>query len=161
MHKVETGTIIWRIILDVKLGIAYCYVILSIYYVVIYGGNKMPKPDIGRFSDPSFLILASLSSGSKHGYAMMEDIQIFSGILLEPGTLYGAISRLEERGFIRALESDERRRPYEITGAGEALFRDRVALFDKMSSEGKKRIEMRESAMQGGRFAWLPLQHGC
>lgn len=113
----------------------------------------MPKPDITRFSDPSFLILASLSTGPKHGYAMMEDIQKFSQMLLEPGTLYGAINRLEERGLIRALESNERRRPYEITGAGETLFSQRVALFEKMSSEGRKRINLRLHRADGGEFA--------
>jgi hypothetical protein len=46
--------------------------------------------DLGRFSDPSLLILASLASGPKHGYAMMEDIAAFCGTQLEPGTLYAA-----------------------------------------------------------------------
>jgi DNA-binding PadR family transcriptional regulator len=53
--------------------------------------------DLGRFSDPSLLILASLASGPKHGYAMMEDIAEFSGTKLEPGTLYAALARLERR----------------------------------------------------------------
>lgn len=39
--------------------------------------------DLGRFSDPSLLILASLASGPKHGYAMMEDIAAFCGTKLE------------------------------------------------------------------------------
>jgi DNA-binding PadR family transcriptional regulator len=39
---------------------------------------------------------------------MMEDIQRFAGVRLGPGTLYGAITRLEERGWIRALESGGR-----------------------------------------------------
>jgi len=105
----------------------------------------MPRPDVGRFSDPSFLILASLATGPKHGYAMMEDIQIFSGTLLEPGTLYGAINRLEERGFIKPLESTVRRQPYEITAAGEALFRERVEVFEKMAKVGKWRLIAREN----------------
>lgn len=105
----------------------------------------MPRPDVGRFSDPSFLILASLATGPKHGYAMMEDIQVFSGTVLEPGTLYGAINRLEERGFIRPLATTERRQPYEITAAGEALFRDRVDVFEKMAQVGKWRLISRES----------------
>jgi len=112
----------------------------------------MPRPDVTRFADPSFLILASLSTGPKHGYAMMEDIQAFSQILLEPGTLYGAINRLEERGFIRPLEYSERRRPYELTAAGEALFRERVTLFEKMSSEGRRRMNLRLSRAVGGQF---------
>src|SRR5438067_1555564 len=74
--------------------------------------------DFGRYSDPAMLILTSLAGGAKHGYAMIEDIERFSGTRLEPGTLYGAITRLEERGWIAALETDERRRPYRITEAG-------------------------------------------
>src|SRR5690348_6206059 len=73
---------------------------------------------LGRYSDPGVLILSSVAGGPKHGYAMMEDILEFSGTRLEPGTLYGAITRLERRGWIEALPSDERRRPYRITGDG-------------------------------------------
>src|ERR1035437_9231909 len=74
--------------------------------------------DVSIVSDPTLLVLASLAEGEKHGYAMMEDIQRFAGVRLGPGTLYGAITRLEERGWIRPLASDDRRRPYAITGAG-------------------------------------------
>ncbi|MBZ5580253.1 MAG: PadR family transcriptional regulator [Acidobacteriia bacterium] len=69
-------------------------------------------------SDPSLLVLSSLSSGDKHGYAMMEDIEGFSGLRLGPGTLYGAITRLEERGWIRPVAGAGRRRPYTLTAAG-------------------------------------------
>jgi DNA-binding PadR family transcriptional regulator len=109
----------------------------------------VPRPDVAHFSDPSFLILASLMSGPKHGYSMMEDIQTFSGILLEPGTLYGAINRLEERGFIRAIPTDERRRPYEITAEGEALFRDRVKVFAKLADVGMQRLTNHPMANEG------------
>ena len=44
--------------------------------------------------------MASLAEGDKHGYAMMEDIERFASIKLGPGTLYGAITRLEESGWI-------------------------------------------------------------
>ena len=76
------------------------------------------SPDFGRFSDPSLLILASLAGGPKHGYAMIEDIDRIAGIRLGPGTLYGALSRLERQGLITPLPSDDRRRPYQLTGAG-------------------------------------------
>ena len=68
-------------------------------------------------TDPTLLVLASLADGDKHGYAMMDDIERFAGVRLGPGTLYGAITRLEERGWIRGLDADDRRRPYRITGA--------------------------------------------
>ena len=58
--------------------------------------------DLGRFADPSVLILTSLSDGHKHDFAIMTDVAAFSGVRMEPGTLYGALSRLEKRGLISA-----------------------------------------------------------
>ena len=52
---------------------------------------------LGRFADPWLLILTSLADGPKHGYAIMTDVAAFSGIRMEPGTLYRALSRLERR----------------------------------------------------------------
>ena len=69
-------------------------------------------------TDPSLLVLSSLCDGDKHGYAMMEDIERFAGLRLGPGTLYGAITRLEQRGWIKSLETGDRRRPYMLTAAG-------------------------------------------
>src|SRR5260370_41103877 len=68
--------------------------------------------------DAALLILTSLAGGPKHGYAMIEDIASITGVRLGPGTLYGAISRLESAGLIEALESTDRRRPYQITPRG-------------------------------------------
>ena len=92
-------------------------------------------------SDPTILVLASLAEGEKHGYAMMEDIQRFAGVRLGPGTLYGAITRLEERGWIRALESDDRRRPYEITGAGRQYLADQLATLDQVVKTAMRRLK--------------------
>lgn len=64
------------------------------------------------------IVLASLADGPKHGYAITQDIAAQVGIRLGPGTLYGAIGRLEERGLIEALPAEDRRRPYRITAAG-------------------------------------------
>ncbi len=101
----------------------------------------MDLSDFGRFSDPSLLILASLAGGEKHGYAMMEDIQAMSGVHLGPGTLYGALSRLEQSGLIEALPADERRRPYRLTGQGAASLRQYLASLEKFVSLGLKRLE--------------------
>ncbi len=68
--------------------------------------------------DASLLILTSLAGGAKHGYAMIEDIRTITGARLGPGTLYGAIARLEADGMIEAPQSEDRRRPYQITSAG-------------------------------------------
>ncbi len=100
----------------------------------------MELSDIGRFSDPALLILTSLASGDKHGDAMMEDIAAFSGVRLGPGTLYGALARLEQKGWIGALPAQERRRPYRLTSAGEAILREQLASLDKFATLGLKRL---------------------
>jgi len=74
--------------------------------------------DLGRFADPAVLILSSLAGGDKHGYALVKDIEEFAGVKLGPGTLYGALSRLEQRGLVEPLEAEERRRPYRLTARG-------------------------------------------
>ncbi|MGA2433288.1 MAG: PadR family transcriptional regulator [Acidimicrobiales bacterium] len=80
--------------------------------------RKSDPSGLRRPNDPPLLILTSLAGGPKHGYALSKDIEAFAGIVLSPGALYGAITRLEERGLIEALEGDARRRPYQITREG-------------------------------------------
>jgi DNA-binding PadR family transcriptional regulator len=92
-------------------------------------------------SDPTLLVLSSLAEGDKHGYAMMEDIERFAGVRLGPGTLYGAITRLEERGWIRPVGSKERRQPYTITGAGREYLRDQLANLDRVVRAGLRRLK--------------------
>jgi DNA-binding PadR family transcriptional regulator len=96
--------------------------------------------DLGRFSDPSLLILSSLASGAKHGYAMMEDIRDFSGTQLEPGTLYGALARLERRGWVEPLPEQERRRPYRLTAMGVAVLREQLASMQRVVATGLGRL---------------------
>lgn len=100
----------------------------------------MRQNELGRFSDASFLILLSLANGPKHGYAMMEDIKVISGTQLEPGTLYGAIARLEKLGWIDALTTEERRRPYRITSEGITVFRQQAATLEQVAMVGKSRL---------------------
>jgi len=87
----------------------------------------MRSDDLGRFTNPALLILASLAEGPKHGYAMMADIRAFSGTALEPGTLYGALARLQQRGWVEPLPAEDRRRPYRLTSVGAAALREQLA----------------------------------
>ncbi len=96
--------------------------------------------DLGRFSDVSLLVLLSLADGPKHGYAMIEDIERFSGTLFEPGTLYGALMRLEKRGWIEALPAEERRRPYRLTAAGATALDQQLATLRRIVSTGVQRL---------------------
>lgn len=96
--------------------------------------------DLGRFTEPAVLVLSSLADGPKHGYAITQDVSATCGVKLGPGTLYGALARLERRGLIEALPSDDRRRPYRLTATGAtALERDLKAL-EKVARTGLRRL---------------------
>lgn len=100
----------------------------------------MNLADFGSFSDPALLILASLAAGPRHGYGMMTDIQSMTGVRLGPGTLYGALARLEKSGLIRAMAAQDRRRPYQLTARGAAALRAQLALLQRLAATGLKRL---------------------
>lgn len=105
--------------------------------VVASGKDK----DLGHYSDPPLLVLASLAGGPKHGHAMLEDIAGLCGTRLGPGTLYGAIARLEGQGLIEPLPPEERRRPYRITAAGARVLRARLATLRQFVNAGTQRLK--------------------
>ena len=92
-------------------------------------------------TDPTLLILASLADGDKHGYAIMSDVQTFADVELGPGTLYGAITRLEQRGFIRPVASDDRRQPYKLTAAGKRFLEEELAGLESLVRTGLRRLK--------------------
>jgi len=101
---------------------------------------KREPGGLRRPNDPPVLILTSLVAGPKHGHALAKDIEEFAGVSLGPGALYGAITRLEERGLIEPLESDDRRRPYRITEAGTAALAGVVADMRQIADVGASRL---------------------
>jgi DNA-binding PadR family transcriptional regulator len=90
--------------------------------------------------DPTLLILTSLSSGAKHGHALLLDIDAFAGVRLGPGTLYGAITRLEQRGLIEPLDADDRRRPYRLTATGATALADSLKDLRRIVDVGTTRL---------------------
>jgi len=96
---------------------------------------------MGHYSDPPLLVLASLADGPKHGHAMIEDIARLCGTRLGPGTLYGAIARLEQQGWIAPLPPEERRQPYRITGAGLRVLRAKLTTLRQFAKAGLGRLE--------------------
>jgi DNA-binding PadR family transcriptional regulator len=97
------------------------------------------RDEVG-WSDPALLILGSLLSGPKHGYAIVQDTEQSVGVTLGPGTLYAALARLEERGYVRALPGEDRRRPYEITAAGSAVLAERLEAMRSFAVRGLARL---------------------
>ncbi len=98
------------------------------------------------FTEPVVLVLTSLADGPKHGYALAKDIESFAGSKLGPGTLYGALSRLEERGWIEALPAQDRRRPYQITSAGAEMLAGHLETARRVTETGLRRLEVRPAS---------------
>lgn len=123
------------------------------YYVMGSNVVIMPqsRPAPARVNDPPILILTSLASGPKHGYALMQDIEAFADIRLGPGSLYGAIGRLEERGLIEPLGAVSRTRPYQLTTAGRAVLEETLVGMRSVVNEATARLKRAPRvALDGG-----------
>lgn len=89
-------------------------------------------------SEPVFLILVSLADKPRHGYALMKDIEALSErrVRLSTGTLYGAIRRLLEDGWIeRFAQKDTSRdkQAYRLTAAGRGQLKAEVARMKQLT----------------------------
>ncbi|WP_010098397.1 PadR family transcriptional regulator [Ornithinibacillus scapharcae] len=77
-------------------------------------------------SQATYYILLSLRE-VRHGYAIMQDVEMVSKgeVTLGPGTLYGALGKLEKQGVIEKaiVQDDERRKYYELTDLGKLVVR--------------------------------------
>lgn len=71
---------------------------------------------------------------------MMEDIRRRHDIHLGPGTLYGAIARLEEAELIEALPSEDRRRPYRLTRTGTAALNEQLRSLHQFAAGALQRL---------------------
>jgi len=101
-------------------------------------------------SEAVFFILLSLLPGPKHGYAIMKDVETLSDsrVSLSTGTLYGALKRLLEGGWVQRVEeegddSGRERKAYRLTQLGKAILeaetermQSLVRITQKRSSEG-------------------------
>ena len=89
-------------------------------------------------------MLTSLADGPNHGYAITADVQELAGINLGPGTLYGALSRLEDRGLIEALPAEDRRRPYRLTSSGRTALEEQLRSLEAVATRGLRRLRAAE-----------------
>jgi DNA-binding PadR family transcriptional regulator len=95
-----------------------------------------------RSTDPGLLVLSSLAEGPKHGYAISRDVEALAGVKLGPGTLYGALSRLEGKGMIEALPAEARRRPYRLTSEGAAALSEQLQILGRVVDTGLDRLRI-------------------
>lgn len=85
-------------------------------------------------SVPVFQILLSLTDDALHGYALLQDIEARTDgeVVLTASTLYGALKRLLQDGWVNEVPSpeaddDPRRRYYAITGLGRRALEEETA----------------------------------
>jgi DNA-binding PadR family transcriptional regulator len=79
--------------------------------------------DTFALSEPVLVVLLSLAEQPRHGYSILKDVESMSGgrVLLSTGTLYGALQRLVDNGWIERVEEDSTprdRRTYRLTSRG-------------------------------------------
>jgi DNA-binding PadR family transcriptional regulator len=90
--------------------------------------------------EPTFFILLSLSPGPKHGYAILKEVEALSEgrVRLSTGTLYGAIKRLLDDGWIRRVDDplpkDTRRerKAYALTEQGRRVLNAEIERLRKL-----------------------------
>jgi DNA-binding PadR family transcriptional regulator len=97
------------------------------FVVNAFGKHRQPSSEPVPLTSIEFEILLSLAAGDSHGYAIKLEIEARSDgdLVMRPGTLYRAISRLLDAGLIGELDeapdpeqNDERRRYYTLTAQG-------------------------------------------
>ena len=89
----------------------------------------MRSESTSPLTEATFFILLSLSPAPKHGYAIMKEVKMLSNerIVFSTGTLYGALRRLLEQGWIRRVNdpepnpTDRERKAYTLTERGRKI----------------------------------------
>jgi DNA-binding PadR family transcriptional regulator len=99
-----------------------------------------PVAELGGLAEASVEILVVLSGGAAHGYAIKTAVERETGRTLGPGTLYAALARLEERGLIEPLPSDDRRQPYRLTGRGSQVLTAELTRLQALANRGLERL---------------------
>ena len=93
-------------------------------------------------------ILMALATGDKHGYAIMQEVEVLTegAVTMGPGTLYGAIKKMLKSGLVEESDErpdpaldDERRRYYRITGLGERVLDAEVSRMEHLARVARTR----------------------
>lgn len=104
-----------------------------------------------QMQEPTFLILAALADGRKHGYALIQEAADMSDgrIQLKVGTLYAALDRLAREGLITRsgdeLIDGRVRRYYELSALGATELETEIARMRELASQAASRLVQRST----------------
>ena len=106
------------------------------------------KQDYLPLREPTFFILLSISSTKKHGYAILRDVEFLSqgAVKLSNGTLYGALTRLQDQGLIERVPSNQPqtsgkpRKAYQLTKAGLGVLNAEIDRLDALVHTARKQL---------------------
>jgi DNA-binding PadR family transcriptional regulator len=97
-------------------------------------------------TDAQMVVLTVLAAGPRHGYAVNTEVEVLTGRRLGPGSLYGALTRLEARGLIEPAADDpgaaDRQRTMRITDAGRAALRAELEQLTRVTRAGRQALGM-------------------
>jgi DNA-binding PadR family transcriptional regulator len=109
----------------------------------------MPEFDANLpLTEATFFIMLSLAPGPNHGYAIMKDVQRLSDqrVALSTGTLYGALKRLLEQGWVARAEDAQEpaetgrgRKAYALTQLGKRILEAEIARLQALVSAAELR----------------------
>lgn len=99
-------------------------------------------------TETTYFILLSLAPGPSHGYAIMKDVQQLSQarVVLSTGTLYGALKRLLELGWIERVddsgtgENGRERKSYRLTQLGQAALDGEIERLNGLLAAAGQRV---------------------
>ena len=82
-------------------------------------------------TEPVLMVLLSLAEQPRHGYSIIKDVEQLSDgrVMLSTGTLYGALQRLLDRGWIERFEEADAsrdRRAYRLTALGRRILKQEM-----------------------------------
>jgi DNA-binding PadR family transcriptional regulator len=112
--------------------------------------TKENIPDVKPLSEPVLLILTSLADQPRHGYALIQDIESLSGgrVRMSTGTLFGALRRLLEDGWIQRFEqadTSRQKQAYRLTAAGRKQLQLELDRMKQLTRAGVARLRSSET----------------
>jgi DNA-binding PadR family transcriptional regulator len=101
-------------------------------------------------SEPVLFVLLSLAEQPRHGYSILKDIESMSGgrVLLSTGTLYGALQRLLDNGWIERVEEEDAprdRRTYRLTSRGRRNLQMEIERMRHLTKLAALRVSRKEA----------------